>query len=208
MVHSKIVQDWEVYEDFFSWPLEVTIGTGPKSYQREFHDSLSYKHFLMTEESLESFTETEVELLALAHILKTNIFVLSYNVPKRKNSVEKCVRWSSYLCEGIDLEETKFSCNSVELYLLQEHMTHYSKIIEMVDSSTTMKKNLKERFKESSILESDQISDSSRRTRLRGSKKNVRTAKKLSNSHLSGKVRSKEPLKEDDLSTDWLIVEF
>ena len=129
--HAKILDWWDTFDQFFAWPHAVTIGTGIDSRQLILSSPDEYKEFLMSDESMIAFSETEVDIWALAYVLNTKVCVLSYNLPVGHGSDGGRIKWSYYDGRGAFPEDPVYSCDSKPLYLLHEHLIHYSRVVDM-----------------------------------------------------------------------------
>lgn len=128
-VHQKIVEWWDSFVSFFSWPHVVLIVKNGFPDERLINTPEEYFDFLLNDDSLFSYSESEVDLWALSFIMNTNIATLSYNVPVGKDKKGRTYQWHFY--EGAqDIgEENRFSCRPTPLYLLNEHLSHWTRLV-------------------------------------------------------------------------------
>ena len=124
--HGKLMEWWGNFSRYFMWPMTVTIGTGENSERRDIVNESEYFKFLLSEESLESFSETEVDMWVLSYILNTTICVLSYNLPQGQGFEGQRFEWCFF--EGMVNMPSIYACKALPLYLLHEHLVHYSRI--------------------------------------------------------------------------------
>ena len=126
--HKKLVEWWPFFASYYVWPTIVTVGAGDNSRMESFANAAEYIKFLESDDSLNAFSDTEVDLWVLAYMLNTTIWVLSYNLPHGEGlDGGRCI-WRFFPGQGAT-ELDKFSCNSDVLYLLHEHLVHWSRII-------------------------------------------------------------------------------
>ena len=127
--HQKMIDWWPYLWKFFSWPTEVRIGTGERSFSRSFYNPEEYKEFLLSEDSYEAYNESYVELWSLSYILNCNISVLTYNLPETDGNPKSRLRWSYFdgcnIVNEVD-DNADFLCSNQELVLLNEHTQHWS----------------------------------------------------------------------------------
>lgn len=130
--HSKLVEWWSNFENFFVWPLSVTVGTGNTSRQKTILSAEEFKQFLASDDSMETFNETEVEVWLLAYIMNTTICVLSYNLPEGQGVGCTRFMWRYYCGNGVvtDSDNARYSSGANCLYLLHEHLVHWSRMVE------------------------------------------------------------------------------
>ena len=128
-VHQKVVEWWDSFASFFSWPHVVLIVKNGFPDERLINTPEEYFGFLLNDDSLFSYSESEVDLWALSLIMNINIATLSYNVPVGKDKKGRTYQWHFY--EGAqDIgEENRFSCRPTPLYLLNEHLTHWTRLV-------------------------------------------------------------------------------
>ena len=81
--HEKLVEFWPTYEEWYTWPMTVRIGSGEQSRLVSIEDADKFKEFLMSEESLHSYNTSEVDLWILSYVLHTHVYVLTYNLPDK-----------------------------------------------------------------------------------------------------------------------------
>ena len=127
-VHKKLVECWKYFENYFGWPTEVTVGAGNNSKQRMIQNPAEYIQFLGLAESLDSYSESEVDLWILSYVLDTTVCALSYNLPEGEGDGHRC-QWKFFEGQGTFKERTKFACRPEPIYLLNEHLVHWTRVI-------------------------------------------------------------------------------
>lgn len=129
-VHEAIIANWKYLEPHSCFPFTAQIGTGDSRTLRVINSSSEYHEFLLTQESLESYNETEIDLLILADVLKTSIHVLAYNLPAGQGLNGEGYFWHNpYLGKGIVKSPIKYACDGQPLYLLNDHLVHWSRMV-------------------------------------------------------------------------------
>ena len=154
--HKKLLQWWCYFHQFYSWPMTMTIGTGEESKKISIQSAEEFKQFLESDSSLESFNETEVELWVISYILNTTVCVLSYNLPDGQGKDGSRYKWSYFCGQGVvqDAENERYSCGSNALFLLNEHMQHWARLVE-VGVSPSFSGNLEVSISESGSGEAE-----------------------------------------------------
>ena len=208
-VHKKLVEWWDKFEMHFGWPFEVTVGAGNNSRTKFIENPSEYFQFLQSAESLDSYSESEIDLWLLSYVLDTTVWTLSYNLPVGQGTDGSRCRWKSFPGQGISKEETKFSCKPEPLYMLNEHLSHWTRIIAEEDTNKLgdeslaaqkdppprkrsgeeealgLKNKVNKRSKKSNTQETSTnnietlIGSESRHAKPRGSNSKVRASKKM-----------------------------
>ena len=127
--HRKLIEWWPSFQPFFNWPLRVCVGTGDRARWLEFENAVQYKQFLLSDESLHAFSETEMDLWILSYVLNTTVWALTYNLPLGQGDYGGRCRWQHFFGRGASQEISKFSCRPEPLYILNEHLVHWSRIV-------------------------------------------------------------------------------
>ena len=102
--HSKIIQWWPHFSCYYSWPFEFTVGTGANMMSKVVNSDKEYFEFLNTMASVDSYTESEVDLLVLSYVLGINIEVVTHNLPEEQ--VPSRVSCVTYYGEGVLNEQS------------------------------------------------------------------------------------------------------
>ena len=132
--HEKIMQWWENLQMYFTWPMQVTIGTGERRREKELGSPEEYHQFLSSAESLESYTESEIDVWVMSYILNKTISVLTYNLPEGQGKDGSRFSWAHYYGDGVvsDPQSEIYHCGPSCLFLLTEHLQHWS-LMETLD---------------------------------------------------------------------------
>ena len=88
-----------------------------------------YFKFLDTEDAIDAYSESEIDLWLLSYVLNTTICALTYNLPKGQGHNGGRYEWRFFPGYGIVNETTKFSCKPQALYLLNEHLVHWTRLV-------------------------------------------------------------------------------
>ena len=130
---------WYFFKPFYTFPLEVRIGTGDDSYDRNFEDDQNYIQFLRSEESMHAWNVSSAEIIALGHVLNKDVTVLTYNMRDRKGPDTARTQWGHYeLHLGYAASPNVFSRRAADqMRLLHEDEAHFSCLIWMPDSLNT-----------------------------------------------------------------------
>ena len=102
-----------MFSRFFAWPFTVTCGAGENSRRISIPNQAAYFKFLKSEDALEAFCETEVDLWILSYILNTTVCVLTYNLPCGQG-YEGCRYEWTYFPGKLDLPG-RHACQAVPL---------------------------------------------------------------------------------------------
>ena len=127
--HRKLIEWWPSFQPFFHWPLRVCVGTGDRARRLVIENAVQYKQFLLSDESLHAFTESEMDLWILSYVLNTTVWALTYNLPLGQGDYGGRCRWQYFLGRSAFQEISKFSCRPEPLYILNEHLVHWSRIV-------------------------------------------------------------------------------
>ena len=127
--NNKLIEWWDKFENYFQWPLEVTVRIGENSEKLIMMKAEDYKKFLASDDSKDAWCDSEVELCVLSYILETTICALSFNLPFGTGTGGSRFNWSFFPGQGIVNERSRFSCKPEPLYLLNEHLQHWSRVI-------------------------------------------------------------------------------
>ena len=143
--HFKLMEWWGHFSNHFAWPMTVTIGTGEHSRRREILNESEYFKFLMSEESLESFSESSVDIWVLSYILNTTVGILSYHLPNGQGDGNRC-GWRYF--DGKLNMTSIYACQAEPLFLLNEHLCHYTRLVSVEEAEQSSQKVLSERQEE------------------------------------------------------------
>lgn len=122
-----------MFSRFFAWPLTVTCGAGENSRSISIPNQAAYFKFLKSEDALEAFCETEVDLWILSYILNTTVCVLTYNLPEGQG-YEGCRYEWTYFPGKLDLPG-RYACQAVPLYVLNEHLVHWMRVLTVEEAA-------------------------------------------------------------------------
>lgn len=129
--HLKLLEWFQWYEPYYSFPLQVKIRVRNQTIQKTFPSSAEFQKFLKTEESLYSYYMSECELYCLANVLGVPIYQLTYNLAGVGGKPEERCRWDTLDPHHGLIHQNKFNVNKDPLYLLYEDKVHFSKIVQM-----------------------------------------------------------------------------
>ena len=134
--HSHIEDQWHFFKAYFRFPLDVQIGTGNNSHYRNFPDEHHYIAFLRSEDSMNAWNTSEVEIIALGHVLNIDVLVLTYNMRYRRGPNTARTEWRHFVLNPCYAAPSNvFSRRTSEqLRLLHEDETHFSCLVWMPDS--------------------------------------------------------------------------
>ena len=80
MRHAFIVSNWWYFEDYYSLPFEETVGVGQNAYQVCFQTHEEIKMFLLSEESLLLYANSQINIASLANLFNFSVHIFTYNV--------------------------------------------------------------------------------------------------------------------------------
>ena len=80
MRHSFIVWNWCYFQDYYSLPFEETVGVGQNGYQVCFQTHEEIKMFLLSEESLLLYANSQIDIASLANLFNFSVHIFTYNV--------------------------------------------------------------------------------------------------------------------------------
>jgi len=129
--HLKLLEWFQWYEPYYSFPLQVKIRVRNQTIQKTFPSSAEFQKFLKTEESLYSYYMSECELYCLANVLGVPIYQLTYNLVGVGGKPEERCRWDTLDPHHGLIHQNKFNVNKDPLYLLYEDKVHFSKIVQI-----------------------------------------------------------------------------
>ena len=126
--HQKMIDWWWYFQNFYYWPMQITVGTGDAAVMKTFENEVQFKEFLLSEESMESFNETAVELWALCYILNCKISVLCYGLPVGQGQYDSRWRWTHFNGKNVvpDISGNEAFVSNSNLILLNEHTQHWA----------------------------------------------------------------------------------
>ena len=127
--NQKLVEWWDSFSTYFYWPMQVTIGTGDNSVTKTIQDPEEYFTFLKSNESLDSYSESGVDMWILSYVMNTTISALTYNLPVGRGFEGGRFEWNFFTGQGIMKDGSKFSCSAEPLYLLNEHLSHWTRLV-------------------------------------------------------------------------------
>jgi len=128
--HKKLVEWWNSFEGWISFPMSITVGTGRQSRTEVMLSGEQYKRFLASSSSMEAFTESAIDVWLINYILNVPISVLTYNLPDGQGVNGSRYMWNNFSGQGLfpDPENDKYSCEGTHLVLLNEHLQHWSRM--------------------------------------------------------------------------------
>ena len=140
-VNSKLVEWWPNFEHFYSWPMEIKIGSDLCSKVICIQDAELFKTFLLSEESLHFANNPEVDLWILAYCLNTHIYVLSYD-NKYKTRLDD-THMKTFAGTNVVLP-TEFSINTSNLWLVTEDGLKFNRACTKREMSLMLKSDLRD----------------------------------------------------------------
>ena len=127
--HKKLLDLWDRFEPWIPFPMSVTIGAGNSARKVVLECSVSFKEFLESEESMESFNESEVDLWILSYLLNTTVCTTTYNLPLGQGAAGSRIEQNFFPGQGAGDDLAKYSCQPEPLHLLNEHTVHWTRIV-------------------------------------------------------------------------------
>jgi len=128
--HSKLVEWWQWYQPYYTFPLQVKIRMRNQTVQKTIPSNAEFVKFLKTEESLYSFHMSECELYCLANILGVPVYQLTYNLVGVGGKPEERCRWDTLDPHQGLIHQNKFNSNKEPLYILYEDKIHFCRIFQ------------------------------------------------------------------------------
>ena len=126
--NEKLMEWWDSFSRFFSWPMQFTLGVGENSRTKSIQGPEEYFKFLKSQDSMDCYSESEVDLWVLCYVMNTTIGALTYNLPVGQGYGGCRFDWNYFEGQGI-VAVGKFSCRPEPLYLLNEKLVHWSRLV-------------------------------------------------------------------------------
>ena len=127
--HFKLIEWWDYFKPWMAWPTTVTIGTGDDSRTEKFFSPDEYKSFLASEDSMDSFNESEIDVWVLAYTLNANIKFITYNIPVKEGEASPRYIKKEFVGQEIIPSCELFFRNPNNMYLLNEHCQHWARLV-------------------------------------------------------------------------------
>jgi len=127
--HSKLLEWWQWYEPYYTFPLQVNVKMGSQTVQKTVPGNAEFTTFLKSDESLYSFHMSECELYCLANILGVPIYKLTYGMLGVSGKPQERCRWDTFDPHHGLIHQNKFNSNKEPLYILYEDKIHFCRIV-------------------------------------------------------------------------------
>ena len=125
--HEFLVDTWSEgkYEQFMQYPLEILVVKGDATVRKYLNSTLEYHKFLASDESLTSYSESDVEVRNMCNMMNISIFLFSCSSNFEKWNVfhpEVEIVKKSRVAFPVNLEEN-------QVFLYHEHQSHFEPIV-------------------------------------------------------------------------------
>ena len=136
-MNQILIDNWKEFQCSYVFPREVTIGGNKGFFQRIINTEEDYLKFLTSKDNLESFNDTNAELILLSAMLNVNVHVCSYNLPVGQGINGQRYSWLTINPKENTIslipENSMLDCKNEPLYLLYEDKVHYERMVKIGD---------------------------------------------------------------------------
>lgn len=122
--HSKLIEWWQWYQPYYTFPIQVKITSQTKTMTKRIPSSSEFVKWLRSEESLQSYYLSECELYCLANILGSTINLMTFSSNNRSDA-----KWESFEPHQGLIHQNKFANNKAPLYCIHELGVQFSRLV-------------------------------------------------------------------------------